>query len=137
MTSAEEHKRNFEQFMADINEKIRANLLVERQKIVAFDASEASTNILEYFLHKKNIIPSGFRVNHNYFVSEKRAERYLDFDFPKKKELIMLMVNQEELRNLLCYGKEKEEEKVKEAIVNLNKITKIIKGELEEKNETK
>lgn len=102
--------------MLYLTEKIRAGLLLERQKIIAFDASEASTNLLEYFLHKKNLIPLGFKVNHNYFVSTKRAERYLNFDFPKKKELIELMVNQEKLRNLLCYGKEKEINKVREAI---------------------
>ncbi len=130
MTSIEEHKKNFNQFMNDINEKIRAGLLIERQKIIAFDASEASTNLFEYFLHKKNVIPMGFKVNHNYFVSEKRAERYLDFDFPKKNELIMLIVKQEDFRNLLCYGKEKEIEKIKETIENLNLIIKLIKEEL-------
>ena len=113
MTSEEEHLKNFKQFNEDINEKIRAGLLIERQKIIAFDASEASTNLLEYFLHKKNLIPLGFKVNHNYFVSEKRAFRYLDFDFPKKKEIVILMANQEEYRNILCYGKEKEIAKVK------------------------
>ena len=75
MTSQEEHLRNFDQFMDDINEKIRAGLLVERQKIIAFDASEASTNLLEHFLHKRNLIPAGFQMNHNYFVSEKRRNR--------------------------------------------------------------
>jgi len=137
MTSIKEHKKNFEQFMSDIHEKIRAELLVERQKIIAFNTSEASTNLVEYFLHKKNIVQDGFRLNHNYFVSEKRAKRYLDFDFPKKEELIKLMVNQEEFRNLLCYGKEKEQEKVREAIDNLNEIIEMIKNELGEEYETK
>ena len=127
MTLAEEHKKNFDQFMADINEKIRANLLVDRQKIIAFDASEASTNLLEYFLHKKNLIPAGFRINHNYFASDKRADRYIDFDFPRKKEILDLMVKQEEFRNLLCYGKEKEEDKIKKAIENVNELISLIK----------
>ena len=132
MTSIEEHKKNFEQFMADINEKIRADLLLDRQKIIAFDASEAATNLLEYFLHKKNAIPAGFQTNHNYFSSDKIAERYFDFGFPKKTEIISLMVNQEKLRNLLCYGKEKELAKIKEVIDNLNKIKEIINKELGE-----
>ena len=69
MTSTEEHKKSFDQFMADINEKIRAGQLVDRQKIIAFNASEASTNLLEYFLHKKMVIPAGFKVNPNYSIS--------------------------------------------------------------------
>jgi len=132
MTSVEEHEKNIDQFIKDMNEKIRAGLLVERQKIIGFVASEASTNLLEYFLHKKNLISFGFKVNHNYFVSEKRAKRYLDFYFPKKDELIPLMVNQDEFRNLLCYGKEKKVELIKETINNLNKIKELIKEELGE-----
>lgn len=132
MTSIEEHQKNFNQLFADINEKIRAGLLVERQKLIGFAASEASTDLLEYLLHKKNLISSGFQVNHNYFVSEKRAKHHLDFDFSKKNELISLMVNQDEFRNLLCYGKGKNLDLVKEAISNLNKIKEIIKKELGE-----
>ncbi|MFH1439348.1 MAG: hypothetical protein ABIG89_02200 [Candidatus Woesearchaeota archaeon] len=133
MTSAEEHKIIILHFLDDINEKIRANLLVERQKIIGFSVSEASTNLLEYFLHKKNIITSGFRINHNYFASERRAERYLDFEFPNKKEIIDLMVMIDESRCLLCYGKEKKEELIREAISILIKIKEIIETELGEK----
>ena len=58
MTSLAEHKNNFKQFLEDINEKIRANLLLDRQKLIAFAASEAATNILEYYLHRKDLISS-------------------------------------------------------------------------------
>lgn len=132
MTSLEEHKNNIKQFMDDIKEKIRSELLLERQKIVGFNMSEASTNFMEYFLHKKNLISSGFKVNHNYFVSEKRAQRYLDFEFPKKEILITLLVNQDKFRSLLCYGKEKELRIVEKAIANLYKIKSIIEEELGE-----
>jgi len=132
MTSSEEHKKAYQQFREDINEKIRANLLVERQKTVAFNASEASTHLLEYFLHRQNLISSGFKVNHHYFVSRKRAQRSLDFEFPQKEILLSLMVNQDEFRNLLCYGKEKKLELVQETINNLNKIKEIIQKELGE-----
>lgn len=132
MTTAEEHLKAIQQFLADIYEKIRSNLLVERQKIIGFTTSEAATNLLEYFFHKKNIIPSGFRVNHRYFTSERKAQSYLDFEFPHKKEIISLMIKQEEFREILCYGKEKESEKVYAAITNLNKIKTMITEELGE-----
>src|SRR3989344_4228635 len=101
MTSPDEHIKNIRQFIDDINEKIKADLLIGRQKIIAFAASEAATNMVEYYLHKKEAISAGFKVNHRYFSSEKRAERYLDFLFPKKAEIIILMIQQEELRDLL------------------------------------
>lgn len=132
MTSLEAHKKNIQQFLKDIEEKIRANLLLERQKIIGFAASEAATNLLEYFLHKKNLIPAGFKVNHNYFASEKRAAHYLDFDFSHKKELISFLVRQDAYRNLLCYGREKSLDAVKEAIANLQKVKKLVEKELGE-----
>lgn len=132
MTSLEEHKKNVQQFIDDINEKIKADLLVERQKIIAFAASEAATNLLEYYLHKKEVISPGFKVNHRYFSSEKRAERYLDFPFSKKSEIISCMIQQEELRDLLCYGKQKKREKVEDAISNLMKLKSLVMQELGE-----
>jgi len=133
MTSLTEHQKNFQQCFNDINEKIRAGLLLERQKIIGFAASEGAANLLEYFFHKKNLVSPGFKVNHRYFASEPRARRYLDFDFPKKEELISLMVKQDEFRNLLCYGKEKEIKLVQEAIDNLMNIKTLIETELGEK----
>lgn len=133
MTSVLEHKNNFQQFLDDINEKIRANLLLERQKLIAFAASEAATNLLEYYLHRKDLISSSITLNHNHFSSEKRAWRTLEFDFPHKKEILDLMVQQEKLRDLLCYGKEKQVGKVQEAIGNVQHLKEIMERELGEK----
>ncbi len=133
MTSIEEHESNIKEFLEDINEKMRAGLLVKRQKIIAFSASEAASNILELYLHKKNLVSSGFRVNHRYFSSKKQAERFFDFEFKIKKDIIDLMIKQEELRNILCYGKEKKEDKVKEAINNVYKLKEMIESDLGDK----
>lgn len=71
MTTIEEHKKIVKEFLDDINEKIRANLLVERQKIIGFTASETATNLFALLLHKKNLVEAGFNVNHRYFASER------------------------------------------------------------------
>ncbi|MBI5072617.1 hypothetical protein HZA99_02250 [Candidatus Woesearchaeota archaeon] len=132
MTSVEEHQKNIKQFLDDINEKIRAGLLLDRQKIIAFSASEAAANLLEYYLHKKQLVQAGFRVNHRYFTSERKAESYFSFPFSKKQEIIKLLIKQEEYRDILCYGKEKEIKKVQEAIDNLTKLKQLIIEELGE-----
>ena len=132
MTSPEEHKKAFQQFLEDINEKIRMGLLVDRQKIIGFAVSEAATNLLEYFFHKKELVSSGFRVNHRYFSSLRKAEEYIPFEFPQKKQILKLMLEQEKYRDLLCYGKEKDEKRVGEAIIILQKIKTIITEELGE-----
>ncbi len=132
MTSPEDHKKAFQQFLEDINEKVRMDLLVNRQKIIGFAASEAATNMLEYFIHKKELVTTGFRANHRYFSSLRKAEEYIHFDFPQKKELLELMIEQERFRDILCYGKEKTKERVEEALLNLQKIKGIIAKELGE-----
>jgi len=88
--------------------------------------------MLEYFFHKKELVSTGFRANHRYFSSLRKAEEYVNFDFPQKKEILELMIQQQKLRDILCYGKEKDLKIVEEAIRNLQKIKEIITKELGE-----
>ena len=133
MTTIDEHKKILKEFVDDINEKINANLLHERQKIIGFSTSEGSTNLLAILLHKLNLIEPGFNINHRDFLSSKSAERKYDFDFIKKDEIIRLMVNQENYRNKLCYGKDKELKIVENAIKNFFELKNIIEEEIKEK----
>lgn len=132
MTTIEEHREIAKEFLEDINEKIRANLLMERQKIIGFAASESATNLFAVFLHSKNLIEPSFSINHRFFASLRIAERKFDFDFPKKEEILKLLVKQEDFRNKICYGKSKNLEIVENAIKNLFEIKRIIDKELEE-----
>lgn len=135
MTTIEEHKEIAKEFLEDINEKIRANLLLERQKIIGFAASESATNLFAVFLHSKNLIEPSFSVNHRFFASLRITEKKFDFDFPRKEELLKLLVEQEDFRNKICYGKKKDLEIVENAIKNLFEIKKIIDKELGAENE--
>lgn len=132
MTTPEEHVAIIKELEEDIDEKIRAGLLLRRQKIIGFSTSEGATNFFALLLHKKNLIPPGFNVNHLWFASEKRANDHYPADFPAKKEIIQLLVKQEELRQKLCYGKTKDLSLVKEAVNNFFKIKKIVERELGE-----
>ena len=133
MTTIEEHKKIVKEFLDDINEKIKADLLVERQKIIGFAASEASVNLLAVFLHKKNLIEPGLNINHRHFSSLKMAENVFNIDFPSKNKIINLLVNQESYRNKLCYGKEKEAYVVNSAVKNLFELKNLIESEMEKK----
>jgi len=132
MTTISVHKKIVKEFLDDINEKIKADLLLERQKIIAFSASEATTNLFAILLHKKNFVEPSFHINHRYFASEKIAERKFNFDIPKKEKLIPLLVKQEGYRDKLCYGKEKEVKIVNSAIKNLFEIKNLIDSILKE-----
>ncbi|NOR85404.1 hypothetical protein GQ473_04745 [archaeon] len=126
MTSIEEHKIIIKEFEDDINEKLRRNIINERQKLIGFATSEGSTNYFALFLHKQNLISHGFNVNHKWFASKKRAEEKFPFDFPSKKELFTNLIRQEQLRNILCYGKNKSIEDVEESIKTFFEIKTII-----------
>lgn len=129
MTSAEEHEKAAKIFIEDINEKIRRGITVERQKIIGFCASEASTNLFASTLHKKRLIEDGFNVNHQFFSSKKRAEQRFPFDFNNKVKILDLMVKQEIYREKLCYGKEKDGKLVDEAVKNLFELKELIENE--------
>ena len=133
MTTIEEHKKIVKEFLDDINEKIKANLLEERQKIIGFASSEASVNLFAILLHKKNFIEPSFSINHRYFASLKIAENKFNFNIPKKQRILSLLINQESYRNKLCYGKEKKAEIVNSAIKNLFELKNLIESELEKR----
>ena len=126
MTTTSEHIKNIQEMIKDINEKVRTDLLIERQKLIGFATSEVSCDLFAILLHKRNLILPGFNVNHRFFSSEKSARERFDFEFPDKNQLIKLLVSQENYRILLCYGKSKERKVVEGAIENIYKIKSII-----------
>ena len=127
MTTVEEHEKIIKEFLDDINEKIRANLLIERQKIIGFAASEAAVNLFALLLRKKALVEPGFNANHRFFASQRIAEkRFMKLDIPKKGELINLLIDQESYRNKLCYGKSKDEKIVQDAIKNIFEIKHLV-----------
>ncbi|MBM3304144.1 MAG: hypothetical protein FJY76_03530 [Candidatus Aenigmarchaeota archaeon] len=129
MTSLEVHRKSAKEMLDDIDEKVRSGLVKDRQKLVGFAASEISCDLLAVLLHKKNLISPGFNVNHRFFASEKMAKERFGFDFPVKERILPLMVKQEEYRGLLCYGRERGEKLVLEAIANMNRIREIVDKE--------
>ncbi len=133
MTTIEEHKKIINEFLDDINEKIKAGLVAERQKIIGFAASEAATNLFALLLHLKNLIEPSFSLNHRFFASKNIAENSFNFNIPEKEKLLELLIKQEEFRNKLCYGRDKEAEIVRQAIENLFELKNIIEEIKEEK----
>ncbi len=132
MTTIEEHERSIKEFIDDINEKIRAKNIFERQKIIGFDVSEASTNMFELYLHRKKLITEGFSVNHRFFSSERMAEEKFHFSFPKKKQVIGFLVEIENLTTKLCYGKSKKLEDVEKVIKLFFGLKSLIEKEIGE-----
>lgn len=129
MTSVEEHRKGAKELLKDIDEKVRSDLIAERQKLIGFATSEVSCDLFAILLHKKNLITPGFNVNHRFFASEKSARERFAYNFPKKDELIPLLISQENYRTLLCYGKSKDRKIIEDAIKNMQRIKSIVESE--------
>lgn len=132
MTTIDEHKKIVKELEEDLNEKIRTKLLAKRQKIIGFATSEGATNLFALLLHIKNLIPPGSNINHRFFVSNKRAEDKFKFDFPNKKEILDLMIKQENFREKLCYGKDKSAKIVELAVKNFFKLKSLVEKQIGE-----
>lgn len=126
MTSVEEHRKSIKSLLKDVEDKVRADTIVGMQKLIGFSCSEAACDMLALMLHKKNLITAGFNVNHRFFLSQNIANKKFGFDFPRKHELLDLLVKQETSRTFLCYGRERDRKVVEECIKNTYKIKEIV-----------
>jgi len=117
----EDHLRNIDESIEVIKESIQKGLQ-ERQRTIEFNASVASVEMLEVFLHQNNIINPGTMLKHEWFSSIRRAKERLNFEFPKKEEILTLINSIEQKRNLLCYGKPQPVEAISSILESFNQL---------------
>ncbi|MEK6848732.1 MAG: hypothetical protein AABX65_03820 [Nanoarchaeota archaeon] len=123
----EDHLKRLKESLSVIEESIEKGI-VERQRNIGFNASAGAMDILEILLHKNHLVDPGFILKHQWFRSKNKLSEKLPFDFPKKKEILELIVKIEEKRDVLCYGKPQPAEIVAEVIEVLSKLKKEVKG---------
>ena len=124
----EDHLKNIEESLEEIEEAIEVGL-TKRQRTLAFHISVVSTEMLEVYLHKLGLLSESRMLKHNMFSSKRRALEELPYDFPHKKEIINLLVEIEKRRNILTYGKRRNEKELKEYLNTFLKLKKIFEDE--------
>ena len=117
----ETHLRNLRESLDVIRESVEKGL-VERQRTLGFNTSAAAADMLEAFLHSKNLIDPGFTIKHEWLKSKNKVKEKLPFDFPHKGEILELIFKIEEKRNVLCYGKPQKEEVLRALLTDFNKL---------------
>ncbi len=122
MPAAEEHIKSARRLLRDVEDKVKADTIVEMQKLIGFACSEAACDMFALMLHRKHHIAPGFNVNHRFFASQRIAGKRFGFDFPHKNTLLDLLVRQENFRILLCYGRERDRQVVEDCIRNVYQI---------------
>jgi len=111
----EDHKDSFEAHRKTIfSWAIEVQGLSNSQRIVGVHASRGIIELLSLFLHGKNLVKSGFQLNHRWFKSQKVYSKIPNFK--GKKEIIDLMVDLEKLCELLSYGKKRSTDDTEKAI---------------------
>jgi|SRR3989344_6242038 len=122
----EDHLRNFKESSEVIRESVEKGIQ-ERQRTIGFSVSAGAIDLLEAFLHKEQLLNPSSIIKHEWFSSARRANERINFDFPKKEKIINLIIQIEEKRNILCYGKPQPEEIIEEMIDSFHKLIKVIK----------
>ena len=117
----DDHLKNLKESLEVIEESIEKGL-VKRQRNIGFNASAASVDMLEIFLHKKGVIDPGFIVKHEWFNSGKAMKDKFPFEFQNKEGVFSLISSIEEKRTSLCYGKPQKIEAIRGVINDLNRL---------------
>lgn len=120
----EDHLRNFKESLNVIKESVEIGIQ-KRQRNIGFNVSAGAIDLLEAFLHKKQLFNPSSIIKHEWFSSERRANERINFDFPEKDKIINLIVHLEEKRNLFCYGKPQPETLIEEVIRRFYELIKI------------
>ena len=121
----EDHLRNINESLDVIRECIEKGI-EERQRNISFNVSVASTEMLEVFLHRKELINPSSMVKHDFFSSVRKASEHLSFDFENKQEIFSILVEIESKRNFLCYGKKQPVSLLVRQLELLNKLKELL-----------
>jgi len=123
----ESHKKAIRESLDVLEQCVQAGIQ-NRQRTVGFHCSAASVDMLEIYLHSKNLIDPGTTIKHDFFSSQKIALERVNPDFPRKAEIIGILAGIESKRTLLCYGKPQPQETIESAIRLLNSLREILDG---------
>ncbi len=111
MTAQNIHRERIEEHLSELRDAVALGL-ENRPATVGFHTSACAIDLLELYLHKTGKISIGMQVKHDWFKrpnagqkSIPLAERKIKVDFEKKEEIIELLYDLEENRNVLIYGK--------------------------------
>ncbi len=122
----ESHLRNYKESLGELEQAIRIGL-EGKQRTIGFHASVAMVDLLEMFLHKKNLLSSDQVLKHDWFASKNKIQEKLPMPFDRKEEILTHMRSIEEKRNTLCYGSPQEKQVLEEIIQHFQTLRKIFK----------
>lgn len=100
----------------------------EKQTTIGFNASLVAVNLLELYLHEKNLIKVDNLLKHEWFKSKNKIKEKLDIEFDNKDKILNLMYEIEEKRNILCYGKKQSLKTLNDILEHLYELKDLIES---------
>ena len=123
----ENHYLRLKENLDVLDDSIKIDI-IKRQSTIGFCVSAASIHMIEILLHKNNLIDSSYIIKHEWFKSKHKIDDKINFEFPKKEEIIELLKDIQEKRNELCYGTPKKEKEIVDYIKKFNKLKEIFES---------
>ena len=125
----ENHMKKLDEHLEGLEWGIKQN----NHSSVGFHASQGAVELISIYLHKLNLITGDIQLKHTWFRSQKAIEEKLDFDFPRKEDMLGVVGEIEDMRDPLCYGAPKPEELISVVAEKFRSLKNIIENELGEK----
>ena len=127
----EEHEKAYKEHLENINRSIEQGI-EENQRNIGYNASQGSVELFALYLHKLNLIQgSGDQFDHRIFKNSSLIAKRIPLKFPSRAEILKLMRQIEEERNVLSYGTRKTKERIEKIIKYFQNLRKIINKNLE------
>lgn len=140
MASIALHKQHIKEHIEEIEEAIDKGI-EKRPATIGFHTSACAVELLELYLHKKNLISTGKTIKHTWFERPKveqkikpLIERKLDVTFSHKENIYEIIYTIEENRDNLIYGNSKTEQ-IELVLKNFLRLKEILFDELEKLGE--
>ena len=124
----ESHKESYQEHKETIFDwALKVKGIKNSQRIIGLHASRAIVDVLAIYLLKRKLIDPGMQINHRWFKSKSVLEKLPEFE--NKEKIITQMMRLELICEDLTYGSPRSEEKIKEALLLLNKLEAELKDE--------
>ena len=134
------HKKKIKEHLEEINDAISIGIEL-RPATIGFHASACTCELLELYLHKKELIDVGKIIKHDWFKRPKEGqkilpliERKLPVNFDSKDEVYELIYTVEENRDNLIYGRSTLRQ-IELILATFNNLKGILIKKLEEEGE--
>lgn len=100
----ENHKIRLRESLRGINRAV-VDDATENQRSVGFHASAASADLLNIYLHQAGHLDASADIAHRKLRSDKLLHEVVPYDFPNKDRIFELLIQIENARTGLCYGR--------------------------------